>query len=156
MQLVLLARFGVLPARPAWSGFVLLLAWGLAVFALALDRYGAAFVPVGPRLLLLALMLPGCVLFTLADALLTAGAPLWRRGLARLLPLSALVGAMLFATESLGLVFTAAPVMLLFWLAYGAMGRWTARFGNATTAGLGLGVLLAWSLAASTPLFKAG
>ena len=151
-QLALLRRWGLRPGRPDARGSAALLALA-AVFALALDRYGASFVPTGPRWAFLALLLPGAVLTALADGVLTRGAPLWRAALARAVPLMALLGAMLAAPERLGLQFTALPIWALFWAVFGTMaGRIAVRRGHdAPRAALGL--VLAWSLAASLPLF---
>ncbi len=66
--------------------------------------------------------------------------------------LAALTGAMILAPTQLGLVFTVLPVLVLFWLVYGTMARWTERSG-AAGAGIATGLILAWSVAASTPLF---
>ena len=54
-QLALLRRWGRAPGRPDALASAALLAWA-AVFALALDRYGASFVPTGPRWPLMALL----------------------------------------------------------------------------------------------------
>ena len=151
-QLALLRRWGLRPGRPDAVGSAALLAWA-AVFAIALDRYGASFVPTGPRWAFGALLLPGAVLTVLADSVLTRGAPLWRTVLVRAVPLAALLAAMLAAPERLGLQFTALPIWALFWAVFGTMaGRVAVRRGHdAPRAALGL--VLAWSLAASLPLF---
>lgn len=154
VALGLLWRFGRVPRPPAISGGVVL--WGMClVFALALDRYGAAFVPAGPRLPLMLFLLIGTIPFMLSDRLLVAGAALWQRGLARVLPLAALFALMILRPEPFGLLFTVLPVMVLFYLVFGTMGRMIARRSGPETAGIALGVVLAWSIAASQPLFAA-
>ena len=45
------------------------------------------------------------------------------------------------------------PVLILFFAVHGAMGRWIARHGGATAAGIGLGLILAWALGVSFPLY---
>ena len=45
------------------------------------------------------------------------------------------------------------PVLILFYVVHGAMGRWIARHGGASAAGLGLGLILAWALGVSIPLY---
>ena len=141
-------------APPLWplgaAGLAAFLAWGL-VFALALDRYGAAFVPAGPRARVALLLLPGALLFALADARLVAGQPPWLRLAARAAPLAALLAAMVFAPR-LGVAFTALPVMVLFWLVYGTAARAVSARSGIGAAGIGAGIALAWALAASTPL----
>ena len=49
----------------------------------------------------------------------------------------------------------AAVLGLSFWmyLLYGLMGRWAARAGGAAGPGLALGLILAWALGVSFPLF---
>ena len=151
-QLALLRRWGLRPGRPDAPGSAALLAWA-AVFALALDRYGASFVPTGPRWALGALLLPGAVLTALADGVLCRGASLGRAVLVRAVPLAALLAAMLAAPERLGLQFTALPVWALFWAVFGTMARRVAARRGRDAPRAALGLALAWSLAASLPLF---
>lgn len=132
---------------------LLLTAWSIGAFALALDRYGAAFLPVGPRLSLMALLLAPALLFAVADRALIAGRGLLMRVLLRLPTLAALLAAMVLVPDSMGLVFTVLPVLVLFLLVYGTLARWTAQRTGWLGSGLGAGVILAWSIAASTPLF---
>ncbi|MEE4187841.1 MAG: alpha/beta fold hydrolase [Roseobacter sp.] len=153
VALVVMMRAGARLPRPDVRGVALLLVWGLAVFALALDRYGAAFLPTGARLPLMATLLPACVIFALADRLLVRNGRLWQRLLARVVPVAALAGCMVAASGQMGLLFTVLPVMVLFYGVYGTMARFVAKRQGPTTAGLALGVILAWSIAASTPLF---
>ena len=141
------------PLHP-WPALLLGL-WALGVFAVALDRYGAAFLPAGERLPLAAALLIPALPFALADWALVQGAPLWRRLAARLVILAALGAAIFAVPDRLGLVFTVLPVLLLYWLAYGTMARWTAGRAGETATALPMAVVLAWSIAASTPLFAA-
>ena len=69
----------------------------------------------------------------------------------RLLPLAILLCAMLISPR-LGIAFTVLPVMVLFWLIYGLAARWVRARGDPWSTGLAMGVILAWSIAASTPL----
>lgn len=154
VQLALLWRAGQGPRRVRWLGFALLLVWGLGVFAVLLDRYGAAFIPTGPRLEVMALLLLGTVPFCLGDALMARTGGWVLRLLLRVLPIVTLFGAMLLAPR-LGIAFTVLPVMVLFWGVYGLAGRWIAARSGPATAGLALGVILAWAIAASTPLVAA-
>jgi hypothetical protein len=153
VSLAVLAIFGRRVRAPDAPGVLLLLVWALAVFAIALDRYAAAFLPVGPRLGLMAVLALGAVPFMLADRLLVAGARLWQRVVARVLPVSVLTGGMIALPQDLGLLFTVLPVFVLFYLVYGTMGRAVAVRSGPDTAGVALGIILAWSIAASTPLF---
>ncbi|SIS77163.1 Serine aminopeptidase, S33 [Roseivivax lentus] len=140
---------------PDLAGAALLIAWGLGVFAIALDRYGAAFLPTGPRLPLMLALLPATLLFALADRALVAGRGLLARIGLRVPFLLALLLAMTLGPAQLGLAFTVLPVLVLFWLVYGTMARWVSARTGPVGAGLGAGVILAWAVAASTPLFQA-
>lgn len=151
VQLVVLGRSGVRPPPLHLGGLALLLVWGLGVFAMALDRYGAAFVPTGPRLGVMALLIAGTVPFQLADALATRGLG-WGPWLAARAALLAALGAAMALSPPLGVAFTVLPVMVLFWTVYGLAGRWVGARTGPTTAGLALGIILGWAIAASTPL----
>lgn len=153
--LTVLWRFGRELRRPEWRGAALLVVWGL-VFAAALDRYGAAFVPAGPRFGLMLALLIGTLPFMLADRLLVHGAPLWQRITARTAPIVVLSSVMVAAPTQVGLMFTVLPVMVLFYVVYGTMGRAVARRTGPEAAGIGLAVILAWAIAGSTPLFVGG
>jgi asparagine N-glycosylation enzyme membrane subunit Stt3 len=48
-----------------------------------------------------------------------------------------------------------APVILLFWLTIGAIGRAFSRRLGPISAGVALGLVLAWALGVSFPLFQA-
>jgi dienelactone hydrolase len=138
------------------AGAVLLLVWGIAVFGLALDRYAASFVPTQDRLLIIGVLALGTVPFMMADALVSgAGQGVWwRRILARVAVFVSLTLAAVADPQELGFVLIIFPVLLLFFLVYGTMGRWVAQRGGALAAGPGLGLVLAWSLGVSFPLFS--
>ena len=46
------------------------------------------------------------------------------------------------------------PVILLFFLVFGTMGRVVSARAGAATPGLALGVILGWALGVSFPLFQ--
>lgn len=153
-QLAVLWRAGKRPSSLSVPALALLLIWGLCLIAPALDRYGASFVPTGPRIGVMGLLLIGTVPFCLADALITRSAG-WVAWLcARVIPLTTLFAAMLI-TPRLGIAFTVLPVLVLFWCVYGVAGRWVQTRSNPTTTGVALGVILAWAIAASTPMIAA-
>ncbi|MEO0388086.1 MAG: alpha/beta fold hydrolase [Pseudomonadota bacterium] len=156
VQLFLLWRAGWRPARPGLWGIALLLVWGLGAVAPALDRYVSSFLPMGPRFALMLMLGLGTLPLMLADAWLTYGQKIWRRVLARLVLLATLATAMLVDPFGFGLLFTVLPVGVLFILVYGLMGRWTAQRMGPETAGLALGVALAFAVASSQPLFAGG
>ena len=151
-QLIVLIWAGWRPGGIDPRGVAMLLIWGL-VFALVMDRVGGAFVPTGPRAGLLAVLLVGAVPFAVADAALAYGAPVWRRVVARVLVLIVLGAVMVLVPARLGVTFTVLPVMVLFWLVYGSFARWIAARAGPVTAATGTAVWLAWSIAATTPLF---
>lgn len=151
-QLLLLKRAGLrLPRIDLLGTFCFLLFGGL--FALALDRYGAAFLPSGPRLWVMAGLFLGTLPLMVADTLLVHKAHLWRRLLARLALLVALSCAIALAPTDLGIAFTTLPVLLLFFLVYGTLARWVSARRGPEGVALAKGLALAWAIAASTPLF---
>ena len=151
VQLLCLRRTGLRLHHADPAGTALLLLWGLGIFALALDRYGAAFVPTGPRLGFMAMLLVGTLPFCFADAVLTRGRPWSLRLTARLAVLVTLLAAMI-AVPPLGTAYTLLPVLVLYWTVYGVAGRWVGARRSPATVGLALGVILAWSIAGSTPM----
>ncbi|PTX54715.1 serine aminopeptidase S33 family [Litoreibacter ponti] len=154
LQLVLLRPS--LP-RPSLAGIALLVVWGIAVFGLLLDRYAASFVPTEGRLFIVAMLALGTIPAMVADASLSAAghAPLWRRVVLRLAFLISLAIPALLDPEGLGFILITFPVLILFFAVHGLMGRWVARRAGATTAGLGLGLILAWAIGVSFPMFAA-
>ncbi|MEO1640229.1 MAG: alpha/beta fold hydrolase [Pseudomonadota bacterium] len=154
VQLAILTRAGHRLAEPDLPSLAIYLIAAL-VFALALDRCGAAFLPSGVRVPVMLGLLLGTVPLMLADTALVHRAPLRRRVLARLALLVALGGAMALSPTELGLTFTTVPVLLLFFVVYGTMATWIATRRGSSGVGLGKGVVLAWAIAASTPFFAA-
>jgi len=155
-QLALLWWFGRRPEALRPVAVLALLAWGLGVFGFALDRYGANFWPTPERLTIIAALCLGALPFMLGDALLAHGATLWQRITARLGFLLSLALAVLLDTERLFFLAMIAPVILLFFLIFGLMGRWVAARAGAVSAGVALGLILAWALGVSFPLFAPG
>ena len=155
LQLALL-RFWKTPLGPVKPlAIAALLIWGLGAFGLALDRYGANFIPTPERLWIIAALCLGAIPFMLADALLTYGAPFWQRMSARLAFLISLAAAVALDFEGLFFLTMIAPVILLFYLVFGLMGRFAAHRAGPASAGLALGLILAWALGVSFPMFAA-
>ncbi|MEL7211555.1 MAG: alpha/beta fold hydrolase [Pseudomonadota bacterium] len=157
VQLALLRYFKVPFGKVGWVGLAALLIWGIGAFGLSLDRYAANFTPSGTRWLIIAVLALGTVPFMLADALTTAGgrAPFWHRLVARTTFFLSLGAAVALDFEGLFFLIIILPVILLFFIVYGLMGRWVAQHQGAMAAGLGLGLILAWSLGVTFPLFSA-
>lgn len=152
LQLAIL-RIWPLP-RVIWVAALALAVWGLAVFGLAIDRYAASFVPTAARLGIIAALAVGTVPFMLADASVALGG--WRRGVARLGLIASLTAAAMLDLDRLLFVLIILPVIVLFFVVLGPLGRWVARQSGAGAAGIGLGVILAWALGVSFPQFVAG
>lgn len=138
---------------------VALVAFGVGVFGMALDRYVANFVPHVGRLPIIAAVAAGAVPFMIADAVVTeAGfAAFWRRLLARLMIFVSLAIAVALDFERLFFLIITLPVILAFFLIFGLMGRWVGRrTGTALAPGIALGLILAWSIGVTFPMFQAG
>lgn len=155
IQVALLSFWGVRLMRLSPVATLALTAFGIGVFGMALDRYGANFWPTGDRWAMLAVLALGAIPFMVADALVTRGGRegLGRRVLARTAFLTSLALAIALDLERLFFLAIIAPVIVLYFLTMGLMGRWVARRSGAVSAGVALGVILAWSLAVSFPLF---
>ncbi|SHH97044.1 alpha/beta hydrolase [Marivita hallyeonensis] len=135
-------------------GFTGLLVWGLGVFGFALDRYGANFFPVAERLPIIAALALGAVPFMVADAAIAWRASIWKRIASRVALLISLGIAVTLDFESLFFLVMIAPVIVLFFLVHGTMGRAFAKQTGPLTAGLALGLILAWALGVSFPMFS--
>ncbi|MGJ8603300.1 MAG: alpha/beta hydrolase [Marivita sp.] len=129
--------------------------WGIGVFGFALDRYGANFFPVPERLPIIAALALGAVPFMVADAMLAWKASIWRRIASRGALLVSLGIAVALDFEGLFFLIMIAPVIVLFFLVHGAMGRAFGKQAGPLTAGLALGLILAWALGVSFPMFAA-
>lgn len=154
-QLLILWRGGLRPPAPRLWPMVGLLAYGIGVFGVALDRYFASFIPFGLRIEVGLAIALGAVPFMLADTLLReAGrAALWRRAAVPAAFFASLALAVSLDWDRLLFLFVILPVIVLFFVVYGLFGRWVGGRSGPTGAGLALGLILAWSLAASFPLF---
>ena len=151
-----LAVEGDTPKLRGWRAGLGVAAFGILIVGAVLDRYVANFILSGTRWWIFLALLPGAVLAMLADAtLIQAGqAAPWRRIAARAGLLLSLGIAVLLDPERLFFLILVLPVILLFFLTFGLIGGWVGRrTGSAFAMGIGLGIILAWALAASFPLF---
>ncbi|MEL6995102.1 MAG: alpha/beta fold hydrolase [Pseudomonadota bacterium] len=155
VQIALLWRFRGPPDWPNPLATALLLFWTIGVFGFLLDRYGANFWPIPERFLIIAALALGAVPFMLADSWLALGAPFWQRITARLGFLISLAVAVALDFEGLFFVIMIAPVIVLFYVSFGTMGRAVAQRSGPGAAGVGLGLALAWALGVSFPMFTA-
>lgn len=153
VQLALLWLWGYRLGATSWPAFAALLA-GCAVFGFALDRYAANFWPTYERLWIIGVMMIGTVPFVLADTMLTARAAGLRRIAARVGLLLSLGIAVFLDFEGLFFLMLIAPVLVLFFVVFGTMGRAAAKRSGPLASGMALGIVLAWALGVSFPLFQ--
>ncbi len=143
----------------AWIPTVALAAYGIFVFGGALDRYVASFMPNAARLPIIAAIAVGAVPYMLADSLALNGgmASYWRVFLARGAFLASLGVAVAFDFKRLFFLLIIIPVIILYFVIFGLMGGWTGRRTQSPLAvGIALGLILAWSLGVSFPMFSPG
>jgi hypothetical protein len=101
-----------------------------------------------------AILMLGALPFMVADAILTAQAKVLMRLAIRLSFLASLGVAVALDFEGLFFLIMIAPVMVLFYLVFGTMGRATTLVTGPLSSGLALGGVLAWALGVSFPLFQ--
>ncbi|MEM6383159.1 MAG: alpha/beta fold hydrolase [Pseudomonadota bacterium] len=129
-------------------------AYGIAVFGMALDRYFANFTPTAARAPIITALALGSVLYMLADNVMASVLPrLWQRVAMRLAFLASLGIAVALDFERLFFLILIIPIIILFYLVFGFGGRWIAERIGPLAPGLGMGLLLAWSLGVTFPLF---
>ena len=148
-------RFGHI----AWLSGLVLAGYGILVFGGALNRYAASFVPDLSRLQVILAIAIGAVPYMLADSLVTEGgrAALWRVLAARAAFLASLGVAVALDMERLFFVLLIIPVVVVFFIIFGLMGGWVGRRTLSPSAsGIGLGLILAWALGVSFPMFVSG
>ena len=157
--LLLLSRWGGLagqfPPRVWWIALAVA-GFGILVFGGALDRYVASFYPHPGRAAVIAGLALGAAAYMLGDALLTEGgrAPFWRVIVVRGAFLASLAAAVALDFQRLFFLVIILPVILLFFLLFGMMAGWVGRrTGLPAAGGLGLGLLLAWALGVTFPMF---
>jgi len=151
-----LAVEGDTPRLKGWRAGLAVAGFCILVVGAFLDRYVANFIVSGERWLIFAALLPGAVLAMVADAtLIQAGqARPGRRFAARMGLICSLGIAVALDAERLFFLVLVMPVIVLFFLTFGLIGGWVGRrSGSAFAMGIGLGVTLAWALAATFPLF---
>ena len=149
---------GAFPARVWWiAGAVAL--FGIAVLGGVIDRYVASFLPHPGRLAVIAGLALGAVPFMLGEALLTGGGTgrLWRVLVARGAFLASLMAAVALDFAGLMFLLIILPVIVLFFALFGTMSGWVGRrTGLPAAGGIGLGLVLAWALGVTFPMFAAG
>ena len=147
---------GIKIDRSVWLPGLALAAYGIFVFGGALDRYVASFMPNAARLPIIVAIAIGALPYMLADSLVSEGgrAAWWRVLAARGAFLASLGAAVAFDFHRLFFLLIIIPVIVLFFVIFGLMGGWVGRrTGSPLASGLGLGLILAWALGVSFPMF---
>ena len=159
LSLALLRLRGVRFGRVAWVAAAALAAYGIIAFGGALDRYVASFMPIPARLPIIAAIAVGAVPAMLADSIANQGghAALWRTVWIRAAFLASLGGAVALDFKRLFFLLIIIPVIVLFFTVFGLIGGCVGRrTGSSMAEGIGLGLILAWSLGVSFPMFLTG
>jgi hypothetical protein len=126
-----------------------------AVLGFVLDRYAANFLPSPARVWVVLLMTLGGVLFFVADARLSHRASRTRRVLLHGGFLVSLGVAVALDFEGLFFLVMIAPVVVLFYLVFGTLGHAVSARAGPLAPGVVLGLMLAWALGVSFPMFSA-
>jgi hypothetical protein len=148
---------GLVTARALWAGAALAL-FLIGGFGGALDRYVASFWPHAGRAAIIAALALGAVAWMVADSVLTEGGRAgWGQMLAVRMGFLASLGlAVALNLERLFFLIIILPVIVLFFLLFGLVSGWVGRRTGAPLAGgLALGLMLAWALGVTFPLFAA-
>ncbi|MFL4468460.1 alpha/beta hydrolase [Tateyamaria armeniaca] len=153
VQLALLRLWRISAGRLVLPALVAVLV-ACAVFGFAMDRYAANFWPTDARWWIVAAMLIGTLPYMIADSVLTANQGLWGRLCTRVSFLASLAIAVALDFEGLFFLILIAPVLILFYAVFGTMGRAALMRSGPLSSGLALGVVLAWALGVSFPLFS--
>lgn len=145
---------GLFPAR-VWPVALAFAGFAILGFGGALDRYVANFVPHDGRAWIIAVLALGTLPAMLADAVLTRGgqAGAGRSTLVRGALILSL--ALAVALDFWRLLFLAVnvPVLVLYFLVFGTLAGWIGRrTGLPAAAGIGSGLMLAWTLGVTFPL----
>jgi hypothetical protein len=159
LSLGLLFWLGVRIGHVAWLAAFALFAYGVFVFGGALDRYVASFWPSMARLPIIAAIAVGAIPYMLSDSLATDNgrASFLRVAIARGAFLASLGAAVALNFHKLFFLIIIVPLIVLFFVIFGLMGGWVGRRTMSPGAvGLGLGLILAWTLGVTFPLVAAG
>ncbi len=159
ISLAIMKWRGIRCGQVAWVSALALMGYGIFVFGGALDRYVASFWPTTLRLPIIGAIAIGALPFMVADSLITdAGrAALWRVLAARGIFIGSLAAAVALDFKRLFFLLIIIPVIVLFFTIFGLMGGCVGRrSGSPCAAGIGLGLVLAWALGVSFPMFAPG
>jgi dienelactone hydrolase len=127
----------------------------IAAFALPFDAFVTAFVPTGPRVWLALAMLAATLAWFVPDELFAhaPGAPRWLYAATKLAFLVSLAIAVALDLRRLFFLIIIIPVILLLFVLYGLVSRWTLRAtGSPLVAAIGNAAALAWAIAVTFPM----
>ena len=120
-----------------------------------IHTYFTNFVPGPSRMLLIAVMLPGTLLYVLADEWATSGVHAGRGAYAatKLALLVSLALAVALDFQRLFFLVLILPMMVLFFLIFGLLSRWACqRTGQPLVGGVACALMLAWSIGVTFPI----
>lgn len=129
--------------------------FGLLAIGLPIDAYYAAFLPIPERAGLLFALLIGTASYLMADERLIrgVGAPPFAAAITKLAFLASLALAVALNLEKLFFLLIILPVVVLFFLLYGALSGWIWRAtGHPGPAGIAHAIAFAWALGVTFPL----
>lgn len=129
--------------------------YGIGAFGLALDTYVTSFVPVAPRLPILAALAAGTLPYFLADEWATRGAGATRGAYpaTKLFFVLSLAAAIALNLEKLFFLILIVPVIVLFFVIYGLFSRFAYRSTHQPLVGaIANALAFAWAIAVTFPL----
>ena len=143
------------PGRPSPSLPVAVAAYNIVAFGLPIDTYVFSFLPIPPRIPLIAAIACGTLPYFIADEWLTRGADS-RRGAYALTKFCFLLSlAIAVALNPMKLFFLViiVPAILLLFLAFGLISRWSyAATRHPLPGALANAAVFAWAIAVTFPM----
>lgn len=151
IRLVLLRIWGVALGRTTWASLLALLVWCI-LFGVVLDRYATNFWPTAQRVWIIVVRMLGAVPYMLADAVLTTDASFCGVLACASVYWCHLAMPWRWILRGCFFLIMIAPVLVLFYLVFGTIGRHASRKGGPVSSGIALGIVLAGALGVSFPL----